>query len=182
MATTTVLIPGVGYKTTDENGRVTYSQSQPDTPTPPPASNNAEGGLTSNKTKGVVVVIDRKTGKRVLIPTINDEFAPAFKEKQAKETGQRLMKEIQARAVTEANAKQAAELAEKERLKISNNYGAIVGFGCKPDVINAPEKGYEFGIGKASSKDSGNVTVYNRETKFHLPQMLLVAKFLSKSK
>ena len=166
MATTTEYKPGVGYKTTDENGKVTYSQSPPNTSTP--QSSNAEGGFASNKTKGVVVVIDPITKKPISIPTINGEIDPAFLKKQRDETQKRIYKQFQEQVAAEAKAKEAAELAalaEKERLKISNNYGVTGEVGCKPEVTGAPGKKYEFGIGKPGSKGPGNVTVYNPETK-----------------
>lgn len=130
---TTTAMSNSTYKTVDENGKVTYS----DTP-----STTAKGGqqgedaaVESNKTKGVVrtreVVKDKKTGKTIVIErdadgNITPESKKALEPNNKKSAEELLKQEAKRQAVIDKiNAEKAAEAANEAK-RIGVNVGIEV--------------------------------------------------------
>ena len=106
MTTTTERLPSGVFKTTDEDGNVTFSQTPPNTSTPPQPSSTPEGGFNSNGTRGVVRTI----------PSAADR-------KKTEELMEKLRAEGEARAKAKAEA-EAREANENKWGGVGVNAGA----------------------------------------------------------
>lgn len=106
MTTTTERLPSGVFKTTDENGNVTFSQTPPNTSTPPQPSGTTEGGFKSNGTKGVVRTIPSAAAR-----------------KKTEELMEKLRAEGEARAKAKAEA-EAREANENKWGGVGVNAGA----------------------------------------------------------
>jgi hypothetical protein len=140
-AATTVFENGI-YKTTDEYGRVTYS----DTNTPPPSAPQAAGAdaeVVSNKAKGVVrtmeVMTDRNTGKSVVIERDGDgNITPESQKKLKKDFDAAFKKQWMENAEAEAKIRQ--KIAEEEAAKAANENKLI---GVSGEIKLTLPNGYE---------------------------------------
>lgn len=165
MATSTTTYVNGTYKTTDENGRVTYSDSPPTAPSAPQGGQQSDAGDTpvkSNDTKGMIyadIVTDRITGKPVEIKRdANGKITPES-QKELDKVQEARSKKILAnnRKIQEArdkvNAEKAAEAANENKL-----IGGTLELNVTlPDGTNLIDKKVEAGHVKTDSSVSTSV-------------------------